>query len=342
LNEKHLGVFWAIMHFHLYVYGSEFKVITDHHPLEPLFNKALSNPPTKIERWILRLQAYHFIVDYRPGKQNPADYLSRHPLHPGVKTSREESFTEEYFNFVVDGAILKTLTVEDILAATEADVDIQLCCKLIETGRWHEHLIYAKSLGMNTFESLIALFKVRDNLTVTRDGMLLKDTRIVIPSFLDHQGITKTKALLREKVWFSGMDQLVEKKVSSCVVCQAAVVDTHKEPLRMSELPRAPWGVVSVDFAKLDVGQYLIVVIDDYYRYPVVEVFKSTSATCVMPKLDRMFSMFGIPELVNQIMDPRSTVNSSNSSLSILGFTTGVLPPTGLEQMAKQGALYVH
>jgi len=35
-----LGVFWAIMHFHIYVYGGEFKVIADHSPLEPLFNRA--------------------------------------------------------------------------------------------------------------------------------------------------------------------------------------------------------------------------------------------------------------------------------------------------------------
>ena len=143
---------------HLYVYGSEFKVITHHRPLEPLFNRALSKPPTRIEIWILRLQAYHFLVEYRSGKQNRADYLSRHPLHPAVKTSREVYFTQEYVNFLVGGAIPKALALEEIIAATEADVVIELCCKSIETEKWHEHLTYAKSLGMNTFESLIALF----------------------------------------------------------------------------------------------------------------------------------------------------------------------------------------
>ncbi|KAK2149695.1 hypothetical protein LSH36_441g00020 [Paralvinella palmiformis] len=329
-EQEALVVFWAIMLFHLYVHGSEFMVITDHRPLEPLFNRTLSKSPTRIERCILRVQAYHFIVEYRSRKQNPADYLSRHPLHPAVKTSREESFTEDYVNFVLDGAIPKALTVEEILADTEADVVIQLCCKSIETGRWHEHLTYAKSVGMNTFESLIALFKVRDNLTVTRDGMLLKNTRIVIPSLLadhvvsiahdTHQGITKTKAVLRENVWFSGMDQLVDKKVSFCVVCQAAVVDTRKEPLRMSELPRAPWAEVSIDFAEPDAGQYLLVVIDDYSRYPVVEVVKSTSATCVMPKLDRMFSMFGIPEVVKLDNGPSFNSEQFKQFSEYLGF----------------------
>jgi hypothetical protein len=57
----------------------------------------------------------------------------------------------------------------------------------------------------------------------TEEGeMLLKDTRIVIPHSLTekiidiahpgHQGIVKTKALLREKVWFPGIDKAVERK----------------------------------------------------------------------------------------------------------------------------------
>jgi hypothetical protein len=61
--------------------------------------------------------------------------------------------------------------------------------------------------------------------------MLLKDTRIVIRHSLTekiidiahqgHQGIVKTKALLREKVWFPGIDKAVERKITNCIPCQA-------------------------------------------------------------------------------------------------------------------------
>ena len=34
-----------------------------------------------------------------------------------------------------------------------------------------------------------------------------------------HQGISKTKALLREKVWFSGIDELVKTTLGSCLAC---------------------------------------------------------------------------------------------------------------------------
>ena len=43
-------------------------------------------------------------------------------------------------------------------------------------------------------------------------------------------------------------------------------------------------------------GEYCLIVVDDYSRYPVVELVSTTSATAVIPSLDKIFSMFGIPE----------------------------------------------
>lgn len=54
----------------------------------------------------------------------------------------------------------------------------------------------------------------------------------------------------------------------------------------MSPLPAAPWKELSVDFAELPKKEYLLLITDDYSRYPVVEIVKSTSATTVIPKLD--------------------------------------------------------
>ena len=36
--------------------------------------------------------------------------------------------------------------------------------------------------------------------------------------------------------------------------------------------------------------------VDDYSRYPVVELVSTTSAAALIPRLDKIFSMFGIPE----------------------------------------------
>jgi hypothetical protein len=78
-EKEALAIVWGCEHFHLYLFGSNFTLITDHKPLEIIFNNGKSRPPARIERWRLRLQPYDFTVTYRPGSNNPADYMSRHP-----------------------------------------------------------------------------------------------------------------------------------------------------------------------------------------------------------------------------------------------------------------------
>jgi hypothetical protein len=87
--------------------------------------------------------------------------------------------------------------------------------------------------------------KVFDELTVTTEGFLLRDTRLVIPSSLrarvvdlaheTHLGITRIRKLIRSKVWFLGIDAMVEDKVKKCMSCQASEPSgTSLAPLQMS------------------------------------------------------------------------------------------------------------
>lgn len=63
-EKEALAIVWGIEHFHLYLFGSEFIMTTDHKPLEIIFNNPRSKPPARIERWCLRLQPYDFKVEY--------------------------------------------------------------------------------------------------------------------------------------------------------------------------------------------------------------------------------------------------------------------------------------
>ena len=45
-------------------------------------------------------------------------------------------------------------------------------------------------------------------------------------------------------------------------------------------------------------GEYLLVMIDKYSRYPAVEIVRSTSADAVVPHIDKVFSTHGFPERV--------------------------------------------
>ena len=79
-EREALAIVWSCEHFHLYIYGNPFTLVTDRQALEVIWNNPKSKPPARIERWGLRLQPYNFRVEYRKGAENPADYMSRHPI----------------------------------------------------------------------------------------------------------------------------------------------------------------------------------------------------------------------------------------------------------------------
>ena len=97
-EREALAIVWAVEHVHMFLFGHHFTLVTDHKPLEIIYGTTRSKPSARIERWVLRLQPYHFNVIYKPGATNPADYLSRHPASPHM--SHPDRMAEEYVNFI--------------------------------------------------------------------------------------------------------------------------------------------------------------------------------------------------------------------------------------------------
>lgn len=298
IEREALAVRWAIEHFHLYLYGSTFKVVTDHKPLVHVFKSTTAKPSPRIERWCLRLQQYTFEVEYRPGVNNPADYMSRHPSSLN-NYSRISKVAEEYINFVCETVCPKAITLKEVQESTDMDPVMQNVKSCLITSRWFE---YKQCEEMTTYEKLAPELSF-----VNR--CLMRGRRIIIPSKLrrkiinaaheGHQGIVKTKALLREKVWFPDMDRLVEEKLRGCNVCSTVMKDERIRPLNMSELPNKPWECLSADFGgPYPSGDYCLVVMDEFSRFPIVEIIKSTSSRTVIPVLDKIFSVHGMPEVL--------------------------------------------
>uniref|UniRef100_H2ZZ81 Gypsy retrotransposon integrase-like protein 1 n=1 Tax=Latimeria chalumnae TaxID=7897 RepID=H2ZZ81_LATCH len=304
-EREALAVVWACEHFHIYVYGTPFSVYTDHKPLVAIYGNPKSKPPACIERWLLRLQPYDVTVVYREGKDNPTDYISRHPAKGTKLASREEMIVEEFVNYVALHMVPVALTLEDIKSAISSDPTLQAVARAISTGKWFAAAKdpQIKSTAFKSFE------RVKTELMLGADGgFILRGNKLVIPEKLQkqavelahegHQGVVKTKALIQEKVWFPGIDKMVEEKVQSCHTCQIATPETKREPFMMSVLPNSPWKGISIDFADLPTGEHLLVISDDYCRYPVVDIIRSTSTQTVVPRIDKIFSEFGTPESV--------------------------------------------
>ncbi|XP_028412552.1 uncharacterized protein K02A2.6-like [Dendronephthya gigantea] len=154
---------------------------------------------------------------YRPGKdeKNPADFMSRHPaaefLAPNI--------ADEYVNYVCNNAVPNAMTLQEVQRETQHDSTMQVLASAIESGQW---------LDLEVKDYI----NVKDELLV-HNGTILRGHRLVIPSSLQdkavelahigHQGVVKTKRLLREKAWFPGIDKIVEDKISSCLPCQVSL-----------------------------------------------------------------------------------------------------------------------
>ena len=282
--------------------GQPITIYTDHKPLVPLYNNPKSKPPARIERWMLRLQPYDFELKYRPGIGNPADYLSRHTPSVTEMSRREERVMEEYINYIATRATPKAMTLSEIENSTAKDNTLKAVIEAIETGNW-ETARQHRQVNTTAFE---AIRKIRRELSVTESGRLvLRGTRILIPrelqqraidlAHLGHQGMVKTKALIREKVWFSGIDILVENTIRNCMACQVATPTVTREPLKMSPLPKRPWSELSTDFGQVPgSSSHFIVISDDYSRYVIVEDVNALTARAVIPVIDKEIGEFGV------------------------------------------------
>ena len=81
---------------------------------------------------------------------------------------------------------------------------------------------------VNMHSQIRSYWSFRDEITID-DGILLKGTRVIIPSCLTakflqdlhqgHQGITRTQQRARNHVYWPNMNQDVEEYIRSCDTC---------------------------------------------------------------------------------------------------------------------------
>lgn len=292
IEKEMLAITWAVQHFKLYLEGSDFTIKTDHKPLVHLLTNPRNQTSIRLERLRLKLQGYDFIVQHCPGNMNPTDFFSRHPI--GNKKTNDA--IEEHVNYLINGAVPEALTREYIASETIKDTTLQKLTVVINSQKeltWADPVIERFS-------------KIRYELSVAHDGIITRGNRIVIPSSLQqniielahkgHQGVVKTKKLLREKVWFPDLDKMVETRIKSCIPCQATITQHTRTPIISTPLPSNPWESLAMDFAgPFPNGKYVMVILDEFSRFPVVEVIKSLKATKIINHLNRIFGLFGIP-----------------------------------------------
>ena len=136
--------------------------------------------------------------------------------------------------------------------------------------------------------------------------IILKDNRIVLPTIfhhtaiklahVGHQGVQKTKVLMRSKVFFIDMDKAIEDEVNNCIACQSTGWPTPPAKLQPSLLPNEIWDTLNIDF--LGPFPNVLAIMDQRSRFPFAAVTASTSAKNLIKVFHVIFGQYGYPRKI--------------------------------------------
>ena len=302
IEKECLAAVWACEKFARYLVGlPDFKVLTDHKPLVPLFNtKDIDKTPVRCQRLLLRMMRFNPTVQFVPGKEQVvSDALLRKPLNTTIADDIElSSEVQAYVDAVESGWPTSPGRLEEIRRATEDDRELRAVADFVING-WPQRQDAVPA-------SLYPYYHVRSDLLVA-DGLLIYRDRIVIPVALrsemqkklheTHQHISKTRERAAGAIWWPHISKDIKVMVESCAVCQQHRVTQREQPLKPVPLPERPWAQLGADLFEYKKKMFLVVV-DYYSRWIEVKQLTTTTSASVISRLKAIFTTFGIPDVL--------------------------------------------
>lgn len=320
LDLEAMGLDFGLRRFRNYLVGSPgtIKVITDHKPLCPIFNDNRAGS-IRTERIRMRHQDINYTVLYQKGKLNQSDYTSRRAKPFSKLSQDDQNESDEISNLLYmlhTTPVMDKIGIGNISLATKKDPTLQQILNLVKEGK--------RKIPNDSDESVKRFQKILSEISVTKNDILLKADRIILPSSLhataielahrgSHPGQSGMVKRLRYHFFFHDMGKKVADYVSSCISCLSFTDKKTHEPIQHHKVPDKCWDTVSVDlFGPMPSSRHVIVVQDLASRYPTAKLVSSTSADKVLPVLADIYDTFGDPEV--QISDNGPPFNSKQMS----------------------------
>ena len=106
------------------------------------------------------------------------------------------------------------------------------------------------------------------------------------------------KRIMRNAVWWPGVDADIERKVKSCVDCQVNQGSPARAPLHPWEWPSRPWSRLHIYRAGPFMGKMFLVVVDAYSKWLNVKMVPSANSSSTVTVLRSLFATHRLPELI--------------------------------------------
>lgn len=274
-----LAVIRAIEKFRGYIEGVRFTVFCDHAALSYL--KSLKNPTALMSRWLLRLNAFDFDIQYRKGSINTVpDALSRVEIAPVVFEA--ELVKDSWYRGLV----------ESVQKQPERFPDFRLI-----GNELYKNCAYKDEDG-------VVLHKWKKMVPSEEREQLMQ--RYHDTPTAAHLGFYKTWQRLQPNYYWPRMQDDVRKYVKRCSTCKASKVPSKTMMPQMGSLKpaRIPWELVSVDFVgplvrSRNGNTVMLVVVDWVTKYVLVHPMKTADSVKMTQYLEReVFLKFSYPRVI--------------------------------------------
>uniref|UniRef100_W6NQT5 RNA-directed DNA polymerase n=1 Tax=Haemonchus contortus TaxID=6289 RepID=W6NQT5_HAECO len=265
----------------------------------PDFNLVLKRFNVR-KRWRLTLLAYNFDIEYRNTNNfEQADAFSC--LIATQSPPEEEDIIAKIardINAIFHENVNRLpVTAKDVARATAEDDTLRQVLEHIAHNNWPKKP-----------SSAIASYAHLRNDPSTQQGCLLFESRIIIPRSpqpqtlkMLHEGhprINRMKSLARRYVFWTRINEDLEKLVRTCTDCQEAAKSPVKNTLCSWPHPDSPWTWIHIDFAGPHEGISYLVIVDAFSKWHEVIPMTSTTTTATLKELNRLFTQFAFPHVI--------------------------------------------
>ncbi|XP_055522952.1 uncharacterized protein K02A2.6-like [Wyeomyia smithii] len=317
IEKEGLALIFAVTKFHRILFGRHFILETDHKPLLTIFGSKKGIPiytANRLQRWALTLLLYDFDIRHvSTDNFGHADILSR-LINRHIQPQEEFVIATMELEQVVKNVASEALTAlplsfQQIVAATADDDNLRQVIQFIKNG-WPSKKIESAD------SQILQFYQRRDAFSIV-EGCIMYGERVLIPQVFrkqvlqqlhkGHPGVERMRSIARQYVYWPNIDSDVTRAVSVCTDCASVAKTDRKTNLSSWPAPEKPWQRVHLDYAGPMAGQYYLILVDAFSKWPEVIRTKDITTAATTHLLRGIFARFGAPETLVTDNGPQFT-----------------------------------